>query len=376
MKIDGFTLLLLFAGIHAACADAGSDAGDGSSGLRPGGIALDVPGWAVEPGPTIGGADAPAEEVLYTVPAVVEDTAGNFYALSFGDKRVVVFDHAGGFIRSIGREGAGPGELMSPVSIATDRTTSLYILDAAASRITRFRISDGAYQSTITLGVQLGFPVAMQLGGDGMLYVEFRPIQGMGDAAKRTIARVDPESGELHPVLELDLVPQIPVTTTVGGKRITEFVDAPFAPNAVWAVRRDGDLIYGDGSSYTIYHHGGDGSVGVLFRVDADAPAVTAEDRERYRQQHPALDSARIEIDFPSQKPHFTAIRVGPAGSIWLQTAGRQWDVREASGRRLGTIVLPERARIVGLSHGALYLIHTDMDGVETLRRFRLLTSS
>lgn len=67
--------------------------------------------WSFEPVLSLGGADGGPESFykLYDF-AVATDAVGNLHVLDMGNHRVVVFDPQGRHLRSMGRQGNGPGE--------------------------------------------------------------------------------------------------------------------------------------------------------------------------------------------------------------------------------------------------------------------------
>ncbi|MBP2681470.1 MAG: 6-bladed beta-propeller, partial [Candidatus Krumholzibacteriota bacterium] len=61
------------------------------------------------------GGDSDEEDVLFGVVAqITSDDSGNVYALDAQLNQVVIFSPEGKYLRSIGREGEGPGEFQRP----------------------------------------------------------------------------------------------------------------------------------------------------------------------------------------------------------------------------------------------------------------------
>lgn len=362
-------LATLLVGGATGCGEGRSEAAVGEGPRDADGVALDLPGLSAEVVATIGGAGAPAEEILYTVPVVVERPGGGFYVLNYGDKRVLSFDAEGAFVRSIGGPGQGPGEFTSPVAMATDTAGGLFVLDAGQSRITHYPPDTMAPPVTVPLGMEHGLPTAMAGSAEGSLYVEFRAIQGLSEEPGHTLARVDPATGSIDPRVRLDPVEQIPVTSTAEGRRVTRFIEPPFAPSPVWTPAA-GALVYGDGSSYSL-RRTRDGETATLFQVDAEPAPVTPADRARFADRNPDLDPSD-DLVFPEVKPHFTELRSDPRGWLWLRTGLQEWEVREADGRRIGAVTLPTSSRLVGIGRQGLYLIRMDEADVETLVKLEL----
>lgn len=95
--------------------------------------------------------------------AVVESAAGDVYVADTGHAVVQVFDHAGQFLRTVGRPAAtrppGDGELVYPVGLAVDDQNRLYVADVQAGRIVVFSPA-GEFAGTLGEG-QVGSPAGL-----------------------------------------------------------------------------------------------------------------------------------------------------------------------------------------------------------------------
>jgi hypothetical protein len=63
------------------------------------------------------------------------DPMGNVYVLDSGHHRIQVFDKSTKFIRSIGKKGKGPGDVLAPASIALTRQQNIAVADSSNYRI-------------------------------------------------------------------------------------------------------------------------------------------------------------------------------------------------------------------------------------------------
>jgi DNA-binding beta-propeller fold protein YncE len=91
--------------------------------------------------PQAGGSQPVAETVLrasFLAKEVPVDRArrvligpdGNFYVLDSGNNRVVVLSPTGSFLRQISEVGQGPGELIDPYDLASDRQGNVFVIDS------------------------------------------------------------------------------------------------------------------------------------------------------------------------------------------------------------------------------------------------------
>ncbi|MFC1514151.1 NHL repeat-containing protein [candidate division KSB1 bacterium] len=88
----------------------------------------DEPKVALEFVQKIGETDGQDRNYLLNKPCgIVKDKTGNIYILDAGNYRVQVFDPKGIIIKTIERQGEGPGEFSEPVSIDMDEIGNLYV---------------------------------------------------------------------------------------------------------------------------------------------------------------------------------------------------------------------------------------------------------
>jgi uncharacterized protein (TIGR03663 family) len=66
---------------------------------------------------------------------VVITQEGRLLVMDTGNERIQVFDQQGGFVRSLGGEGRGPGQFREPVGLAVDASGLIYVADAWNQRV-------------------------------------------------------------------------------------------------------------------------------------------------------------------------------------------------------------------------------------------------
>jgi len=84
---------------------------------------------------TIGGLDAEENLSFFEPSDIVRDSAGNLYILDSGNCRIQKLDPEGKFIKTIGREGQGPGEFQAARSMDIDEQNNLFVFDVRSWRI-------------------------------------------------------------------------------------------------------------------------------------------------------------------------------------------------------------------------------------------------
>lgn len=88
----------------------------------------------------LGGSESDPKQSFFRVGAasVGADAAGNIYILDSAANRVVVFDAAGEFVRSLGREGGGPGELGIAAGLLVEPDGTVGVVDFSKRGVVRF----------------------------------------------------------------------------------------------------------------------------------------------------------------------------------------------------------------------------------------------
>lgn len=349
--------------------------GEAAGGAAVAAPELAVQGWTLEPAARVGGVNAGEQEQLYTVTSVAEDAQGRFFVANFGDKRILVFDSAGTYLRTIGRGGRGPGEFTAPRALAPVGEDGLLVLDLVPGRISRFRRSDGQHLADAKLPDAAGIPVDLRATAAGTTVVEFRPRPQTGVQAPAFLARVDTATGAVDRAgaVTLDTVARARVNGKTEKGKMSVTIDVPFAPRPVWAVQEDGAVLYGTGARFEVSRALG-GKTETAFRGTGEPRPVTARDRDGFFSD-PNAEQFRGEVVFPRTHPFYSGMFTDPDGTVWLRVAaerGERWEVRDAAGTVRGTFTLPEGSRLVHASRGSIYVLSKDDDDVETLSRYRL----
>ena len=136
----------------AACSESGGESlvVSDSAGIRiVSNLAADQPlNWSFTRSFALGGQDE-GPESFYNVRrrSVGTDAAGNIYVLDSDAHRVVMFDSSGEFVREMGREGEGPGELSWPFGLSVRPDGTVLVDDIGKGILVEFA-PDGSARNT------------------------------------------------------------------------------------------------------------------------------------------------------------------------------------------------------------------------------------
>lgn len=364
----------------------------------------DVPLWRVEPVARAGAGDGPGGLTFVSDVTVARD--GTLYVSQPQEKVVKVYSAAGRYLRSFGREGAGPGEFDRPSTLGW-RGDTLWVADPAQGRISLFRpdgtflrsiafshtsrATDGRLQipgSLLADGSVLGWWQApLNVLARGPVTVPMVRFTAAGEPIN-VIARTESrnEFGQLVDGTSRTYFPQ-------------PFTDSPL------------DAVAPDGSSVVIVRRNAattpERTVFSVQRTDASG-RVTLSRNYSYRplplssgavdralDEHvsglghtrirtPEAATLRRQLREHLYRPRFlppvTALVLGRDGTIWLrrEELGRPmawWHVLDPSGRIIARAWFPARLDVRYADRTQLWAVKLDELDVPTLVRFRIVPS-
>ncbi len=344
------------------------------------------------------------------------DAAGNLYVLDDGASRVVVIDAGGALVRTVGREGEGPGEFQSPAAIMVWRDGRFGVVDighlayqlfGAEGELERFvRMSSAGAMGRASVRAKVrpdpagGAVIAEGAGMAAALvssHAEFEgeqvDIAGQDGKLERLDLRGEVAVAEF--IAQARQIAPVSVANVQGGRR------PYFSPRVVWDVLPDGTIGYFDSTAYEINLVGANGGAkGVLERplraeavIDGIRSAVIdhriAAMEERLKESMAELaetmpealeevqevqDGARKRIrnmEFYPEVPILRGLRATWSGSFWVQRRGKDpWDdngpidVLGPDGEYVGTLSAGEPGMPLAFGPDGLvaFVEHDEMD--------------
>lgn len=323
--------------------------------------------------------------------AIADD--GTLYVVESDPPSIKVYSPDGEYLRSIGRDGAGPGEFS--IGYIALRGDTLVLQDPQQTRATVFDAESDTVRSIRTTTCCYWAPIGIDGTGHAWLrsieqadssvapaqvYVRF-PIGGTG---ADTVAVPHPKASAEQPLWQ--------VATT--NARFSTWV--PLTPSAIEAVDPTGGLVTGYGAEYRLRRTGdGRDTVALFGRSMPSDPVSEAEktalveariaqqiERDRDLDEtvlRKAFDGAMI----PDTRPAFTALHVDRAGRTYVRrsspdSAAVHLDLFDANGVWLDELTLasPNWAQnaYLPLSFGTdlLAIADEDADGLPIVRIYRL----
>jgi hypothetical protein len=335
----------------------------------------------------------------------LREIAGGRVIISDGtEDHVALLDFAAGDMKSIGRQGGGPGEYGSPGPLLALTADTTIMPDFGNRRA--LLIGPGGEVSSLPLR-DFGSSVLVPRWSDGRgrLYGQ-APLMLTGAPGGGA-----PQIPDSMPVLRwdratdrLDTVLMVPNPMAGGGGAVTMMVrgaggarplggsrQRAFYPADVWAVVPDGRIALVRADDYHVEWIGANGRKTVGPTIPYERIKVTKADQDEWiktrasgtrmvvngrRMTPPPIDPK--DVDWAEYKPPFaSSVAVTPEGELWVprsQPAGAKgplYDVFDSRGGLVRQVRLPEGRRLVGFGRGTLYAVHKDADDLEWLERYR-----
>ena len=332
-------------------------------------------------------------EMFGRISSVAFDPEGNLYVLDGQAIRIVVLGPDGTFLRTIGREGEGPGEFTEPFdftaltdgSIAVnDLNEGLIFFNPAGEEYHRIaRAAGTGPPSRLVLRKILSHPrggcvalvrsLGTSIGADGKISPKW------DDEGTPLVAFYPAAKGDVPEILHRAWSPPVPdpVVTTgrlPDGSETRGYSADPgkkiFDPEQYLGVLPDGRMVLSDSSAYTIKILSPEGKVVRRLRRPLKPTPVTKEiqEKEKLRRVKELLESLTLSpevrkkteerllrqwasLRFADAIRIVTGLAVDWEGRIWVERAGKDVgeegpiDLITADGKYLGT-VSPKGVRI------------------------------
>lgn len=309
--------------------------------------------WTAVEAVRIGSLEGDSPDVFGQVWSVELDAEGRVYVLDSQASEVRVFAPDGGYLRTLGRPGEGPGELAGPVGFDWGPGGALWVMDSQNARYTAFDPETGevvAEESRAVGFFQIpwpgGFDEPGHLWDTGLARIE-------GTPGVVSLIRLD---SLFRPADTLRL-PQGEESSRIlftrdDGAAVMTMQD-PFAPRPVWSLWPRGGVTVFDGLEYELQRvaRGGD----TVRTIVLDRPRAPVTPAERDSALSAFAETARAmagdatperEPRVPDRKPAVRSLFEDDRGHLWVEPyreagAPVAYDVFDRGGRYLGSVEMP-----------------------------------
>jgi hypothetical protein len=284
---------------------------------------------------SIRGSETEEEQMFQDIRTLDVDPEGNIYVLDEGAADIKVFNGAGEYMRTIGRQGQGPGEFAFPIMVLVTPQTEILVHDMN-QRALKILDREGNLLRQLSIADKFQFTGPRFMPGGRMVGSHLVPAQ-------QPLAELKLFDGELEPLLTI--------------------VSRPVEPPPV------------------LHYFAGNSMTGLRWNLNSeyDAIRITEADKEPLLRKmfgdNPPPPQWDIRI--PDHYPPFSGISCDDSGRIYVkiyaqdgQEVGEAYDVFDAEGRYMAQVTLP--VPLMVMRDDFLYTIMDNADGFREVKRFKM----
>lgn len=308
-----------------------------------------------------GGEGSPEAGLLNKPRFLDVDTQGCVYVMDVGDINIKVYDGQGRHLRSIGRQGQGPGEFGRVVYFNLMTAGRIGILDFSQSRV-MIITTDGRYISGFPLE---GFFSEMVIDGRDRLFLGKRAAVKEPDKLSTdfqeipyitSIFRTDATGKVLGHLV--DFLGEAMIMKSAGGG-VVGGIMGPYM--IIWNVGREGKLCGGLNSDYSLSVYGEGGKRELAFGREF-TPVKNADFKGQAGQK--------------KTMPAFRNIVFDENGNLWIQliqpenTKGFLYDVFSPDGIYSKQVSIEQRIGV--FKNGKVYSLLRPEEGYASIKRYRM----
>jgi hypothetical protein len=354
--------------------------------------------WEMTRDLRIGSLDS-RDYALSEVPSLVVGRDGRIYVGQTQERAIRVFDRSGTFVRTIGRQGAGPGEFQS-IGHMGWRSDTLWVNDPSSLRVSLLS-ADGRFLGSVSAQGPLLPGAGRHSTPDLMLadgtFLSFpRPNSSVSHPIM-PLLRVDRRANALNTIGRVDVAGQGRMRPRGSG---TFLFRIPVPLNSLYAVAPDGRSVVvverrplsdGPGNDFfQVQRFGlrGDTIFSRRYRYPKVAvPAAVADSARDWMagilvrvggySASEAAAVARDSMPMPRFQVPVSQLVVGLDGTIWLRREGfgrdqAQWLVLSSSGEIEGYVPAPPGLRILQARRDMVWGVEVDEFEVPYVMRYRV----
>ena len=346
----------------------------------------DTSGWRWVSVTTINPAEGTPGE-LGQIGAMTIGDDGTVYALQRKPATIKVFGPDGTFLRDIGKEGDGPGEVRD--GFLGMRGDTLLLQDPNHSRLTLF-LTNGTFLKTVPSPCCYFWP-RLTIDSAGRAWL---PGSGNGDKASWYRVRMDGTTADtvvMPPQDDFRKAKTWTVTMKRGGNSMSMMMLAPMQPSTTFEPRIDGMIVSGHSSSYRFAVLRGATDTARSFEAPTQSLTISDAMHDTLFEKatnnsdeatRKALRESAKKDDIPHTWLPWTHMSLDREGRLWVSLPGDAGEVTrlqvfDRNGYLLGDVPPPSTKMFDNSAWGRdrIAVVDEDEDGHPVIRTFRLQTT-
>jgi hypothetical protein len=313
---------------------------------------------------------------------------GSIAVANAGSSEVRFYSSTGAFIKSVGREGEGPGEFQRLTSVDRFRGDSLAVFDYSARRVT---VLGPEWEVSRVISLQLPFPWKLwPLGDTTLVSMLFWPSV-LVEEGDEGLVRMP------VPVVRFSLTGDVIDTVAIaaGYEELRILGENGFGAARPLFGRNSHLAVYGErfylGAANQMQYRifAPDGTLERIVRVPDYDLALSHEELQAERDvmlgddPSPSVRAYVDDLPVPESKPAYSELLVDARGCVWaakhvgevtgwLAMDPRKWEVFSAQGEWLGSVISPRRFAVFEIGDDYVLGVFRDDVDVEHVQVLRL----
>lgn len=307
--------------------------------------------------------------MFYRAVDIAVDQDESIYVLEYKNCRIQKFDKNGNYIRTIGRQGQGPGEFERPSVLFYDESTgNICVRD---SREIVIFDKNGDYLNGVSF---VNYPHYYMFDADGNIWGKFSKIGEQDISYTISMANLQ---GEL-----MKDVAEYPLESSSFSRGSTSIMLTHGYEYDLYFSDIDAQtFIYGHSKEYKLNVIKNDGEFLYILKKDEPQMPFTGEMKSKVKDRYERFsDSEKDAIKFPEKLPCFDSIFTDDTGRIYVKRMQSpleeegiiECDIFSRDGYYLYKTKFPKQPQVV--KNGFYYVIEVDEEsGLETVKRYKIL---
>jgi len=310
---------------------------------------------------SIGVAKGNEEYMFSQARDIAVDEEEKIYILDMKECHIKVFNKNGEYLKTIGKEGQGPGEMRLPGALVITPQQEILVNDSSARKLHFFTL-DGKFLRAVSQTKMFLFssPKADHKGNIVAGYMI------AGQEVIYELKKFDPQLKELF---------------TIFSTRILKYPYLnPFFPRCYWQVTKEDNIIWGFPDKYELQVFNPEGKLLKKIVKDHTPIKITQEEKDDIiNERWGGYENIPPETKLLWDKHHnaFIFLSLDEAGRIFVRTYEKAadgktyyYDVFDSEGKYIAKI--PLKARPIVWKMDKLYTIEEDEEELQIVKRYRV----
>ncbi len=317
--------------------------------------------FSIEEDLSIGEAEGRKEYMFSQARDIAVDEEEKIYILDIKECHIKVYSKNGEYLKTIGKEGQGPGEMQLPGALVITPQQEILVNDSSARKLHFFTL-DGKFLRAVSQTKMFLFssPKADQKGNI---------VAGYMIAGQEVIYDLKKFDSQLKDLF------------TIFSTRILKYPYLnPFIPRCYWEVTKEDNIIWGFPDKYELQVLNPDGKLLKKIVKDHTPVKITQEEKDDWiKERYGGYEKVPSETKLLWDKYHsaFIFLSLDEEGRIFARTYEKAadgktyyYDVFDSEGKYIAKI--PLKARPIVWKTDKLYTIEEDEKGFQMVKRYQV----